>query len=278
MAPCWVFLRAALRLRFINKRLRLSVMSDRESPSKNEAQSAKWCCSNCNSDKMCCEQCGEQIELPSDEQQKAEKTKIELEKPIMAPIKFPRSLQPFENKNKLVMFIMRGLPGVGKTNFCRKMLHHYLELPLDVDGDGKVTTPMTAKLFHLYLGYILSTNDYFTTVNTNTGKITYDYNKWNVVEYHEKNKKRAERQVEFKITPLFIDNTNMEKWEITPYEGIAHEHGYNVVIVDPEALYEEGSPLRKVMRSITWLYANRNDRNIPLTTFQRLNDRFKQWQ
>jgi hypothetical protein len=97
------------------------------------------------------------------------------------------------------------------------------------------------------------------SAHTSSGLRPDDYNKCNVVKYHEKNKKRAKQQADFKITPLFIDNTNMTKGEIEPYEKIGHNYGYHVVIVQPEALYEEGSPLRKVMRNITWLYANRND-------------------
>ncbi|NXX92200.1 N4BP2 protein, partial [Centropus bengalensis] len=86
-----------------------------------------------------------------------------------------------------VLVLLRGVPGSGKTYLARALLE---------DNPG---------------GIVLSTDDYFYKHGQ------YHYDPDCLGEAHDWNRKRAKEAFEMRITPIIIDNTNIQAWEMKPY-------------------------------------------------------------
>ncbi|XP_066910345.1 NEDD4-binding protein 2-like 1 [Clytia hemisphaerica] len=112
------------------------------------------------------------------------------------------SIEDILSSSKL-LFILRGLPGSGKTTRA-------MELTNDAT-----------------LGVILATDDFFTKDGV------YTYNKKMIGKAHQWNQERTKLSMEACITPICIDNTNTQKFEMKPYVLMADKYGYQVSIVEP---------------------------------------------
>tara|TARA_Y100000034_G_scaffold96097_1_gene116927 strand:+ start:31 stop:489 length:459 start_codon:yes stop_codon:yes gene_type:complete len=100
-----------------------------------------------------------------------------------------------------VMYIVRGLPGSGKSSLAKKLSGPH--------------------------GQSFSTDDFFMVGDE------YQYNEERIVEAHQWNIERAKRAAEQGISPIVIDNTNVQFWHFQPYVDIAEEFGYQVKIEEP---------------------------------------------
>ncbi|XP_074922607.1 NEDD4-binding protein 2 isoform X1 [Chelonoidis abingdonii] len=89
-----------------------------------------------------------------------------------------------------VLVLLRGVPGSGKSFLARALLE---------DNPS---------------GIILSTDDYFYK----NGQYQYDANC--LGEAHEWNRKQAKEAFEKRISPIIIDNTNIQAWEMKPYVAL----------------------------------------------------------
>lgn len=96
-------------------------------------------------------------------------------------------------------FIMRGIPGSGKSTAARQLA-------------GKT-------------GKIHSTDDYFMK----DGK--YQFDPAQLRRNHELNFQAFKADLALGISPLIVDNTNTQKWEYQKYVDAAQEAGYDVEIV-----------------------------------------------
>ncbi|XP_048797387.1 NEDD4-binding protein 2 isoform X4 [Lagopus muta] len=81
-------------------------------------------------------------------------------------------------------------------------------------------------------GVILSTDDYFYKC----GK--YHYDAHCLGEAHEWNRKRAKEAFEMKISPIIIDNTNIQAWEMKPYVALAQQFKYKVMFREPDTWWK----------------------------------------
>lgn len=196
----------------------------------------------------------------------SQSTQQQKEYPVYQP---PKEI-PIRGRHEKVMYIVRGLPGCGKSTFCKNLLCHILELPVARDCNGNVKT--TAQIHRLCQNYIMSTDDYFTTIN-NEGNITYTYDKNAVQANHTKNKNRTKMQAELGITPLFIDNTNISLAEMVPYVKIATDAGYHVFTIEPQDFWI--TLRRNVMHNPNWLHENSNTKGIPHSVFKRMADKYE---
>ncbi|XP_069780987.1 NEDD4-binding protein 2 isoform X2 [Narcine bancroftii] len=119
---------------------------------------------------------------------------------------------PLMNRKTLVMpkvlFLMRGLPGSGKSTLARMLVQQ---------GPN---------------GIILSTDDYFYQ-NGN-----YQFNPNFIGEAHQWNQKRAKEAMEKGFTPVIIDNTNTQSWEMKPYIIMAFKHNYKVAFREPNTWWK----------------------------------------
>ncbi|TMS07765.1 NEDD4-binding protein 2-like 2 [Larimichthys crocea] len=105
--------------------------------------------------------------------------------------------QSADNNNayhsSLVLILMRGLPGSGKSTLARELLS---------------TGPS---------GLILSTDDFFAH------RDGYRYEAGLLHAAHEWNQRRAKDAMDDGRSPIIIDNTNIQAWEMKPYVQMAVE-------------------------------------------------------
>lgn len=108
----------------------------------------------------------------------------------------------------LVLVLLRGLPGSGKS---------FLARTLQEDNPS---------------GVILSTDDYFYI----NGQYQFDVKY--LGEAHEWNQNRAKEAFEKKVSPIIIDNTNLQAWEMKPYVALSQKHKYKVLFREPDTWWK----------------------------------------
>jgi NEDD4-binding protein 2 len=104
-----------------------------------------------------------------------------------------------ENRDKKELILMRGISGSGKSTIAKSLV-----------GDGK----------------IFSTDDFFMQGNR------YVFEPKNIGANHKLNQSRTEEAMKQGTSPIIIDNTNTESWEMKPYVLLADKYGYSVKIVE----------------------------------------------
>ncbi|XP_076591831.1 uncharacterized protein n4bp2l2 [Chaetodon auriga] len=149
-----------------------------------------------------------------------------------------RHCQPCENDNawhsSLVLILMRGLPGSGKSTMARELLS---------------TGPS---------GLILSTDDYFAH------RDGYRYDPGLLGAAHEWNQSRAKDAMHDGRSPIIIDNTNIQVWEMKPYVKMALDRGYKVDFCEPDTSWKfDPYELEK-----------RNKHGVPQEKIAQMMDRF----
>ncbi|XP_041373615.1 2',3'-cyclic-nucleotide 3'-phosphodiesterase-like [Gigantopelta aegis] len=107
-------------------------------------------------------------------------------------------------KDSKVMFIMRGLPGSGKSTIVRSIQSTY---------------PISA---------VCSADDYFLK----DGVYNFDPNKLGPA--HETCRLRTEQHCQSGCPVVVIDNTNVKRWEMKEYLDLALRTNYVVVLVEPQ--------------------------------------------
>ncbi|XP_018520812.1 NEDD4-binding protein 2-like 2 isoform X2 [Lates calcarifer] len=136
--------------------------------------------------------------------------------------------------SSLVLILMRGLPGSGKSTLARELLS---------------TGPS---------GLILSTDDYFAH------KDGYRYEPGLLGVAHEWNQSRAKGAMHDRRSPIIIDNTNIQAWEMKPYVKMALERGYRVDFCEPDTSWKlDPYELEK-----------RNKHGVPQEKITQMLDRF----
>ncbi|KYO26403.1 NEDD4-binding protein 2-like 2 isoform B [Alligator mississippiensis] len=98
-------------------------------------------------------------------------------------------------------------------------------------GQGK-TTVSRVLLGQSRDGVVFSTDDYF---NQQDG---YTYNAGQLGDAHDWNQKRARQAMEQGKSPIIIDNTNTQAWEMKPYVETALEKGYIVEFREPDTWWK----------------------------------------
>ncbi|KAM9388344.1 uncharacterized protein LRP34_013742 [Phaethornis superciliosus] len=106
------------------------------------------------------------------------------------------------------LLILRGLPGSGKSTLSRTLLGQSCD------------------------GIVLSTDDYFRQQDG------YTYNVAHLGDAHDWNQKRAKQAMEQGKSPVIIDNTNTQAWEMKPYVQVALEKGYRVEFHEPDTWWK----------------------------------------
>ncbi|XP_075050912.1 NEDD4-binding protein 2 isoform X2 [Mixophyes fleayi] len=107
-----------------------------------------------------------------------------------------------------VLILLRGAPGSGKSTLGRLLLEQ---------------NPA---------GVILSTDDYFSQ----NGQYQYDVSC--LGDAHEWNHKRAKGAFEKTVSPIIIDNTNLQGWEMKPYVSMAMKYKYKVTFREPDTWWK----------------------------------------
>ncbi|CAB1422209.1 unnamed protein product [Pleuronectes platessa] len=137
--------------------------------------------------------------------------------------------------SSLVLILLRGLPGSGKSTLARELLS---------------TGPS---------GVILGTDDYFAHEDD------YCYEPFLLGEAHEWNQKRAQDAMNDRRSPIIIDNTNIQAWEMKPYVKMALERGYQVDFCEPDTSWKLDP----------YELQRRNKHGVSQEKIARMLDRFK---
>ncbi|XP_064827240.1 NEDD4-binding protein 2-like 1 [Oncorhynchus masou masou] len=145
-----------------------------------------------------------------------------------------------QNRYMKKLFILRGLPGVGKTEKANELWDKYARLGLK--------------------GEIFSTDRYHERSN---------YIKENFHRNHQQNREDVFKAMNRGVDPIIVDNTNISLWEMWPYihMGIAQKN-YDIRMVE----LPEGYPQKKI--SINKLY-RRCHGNIPKRKFRSFEVRWE---
>ncbi|XP_051881471.1 NEDD4-binding protein 2-like 1 isoform X2 [Pristis pectinata] len=134
------------------------------------------------------------------------------------------------------LYLLRGLPGSGKSTLARNLKHQFR---------GAV---------------ILSTDDYFIRQDG-----SYLFEKYLLDEAHEWNHERAKSAMRQGKSPIIIDNTNIQAWEMKPYVVMAQENGYDVKFREPD------TPWKFDIRKLTRI----NIHGVPRETIERMKERYE---
>ena len=130
---------------------------------------------------------------------------------------------------------MRGLPGSGKSTKARQLAGE------DVD--------------------IFSTDDFF--INPDSGK--YEFNPKLLGQHHAANVRRTEEAMKNGVSPVVVDNTNTQFFEMKQYVKLAQQYGYSVDFHEPDT---------------SWAWdvaelAKRNTHGVPDFAIQKMKDRWQ---
>ncbi|KAM4859954.1 uncharacterized protein RHO17_014837 [Thomomys bottae] len=112
------------------------------------------------------------------------------------------------NKLQKLLILLRGLPGSGKTTLSRILLSQSRD------------------------GIVFSTDDYFHHQDG------YRYNVNQLGDAHDWNQNRAKQAIDQGRSPVIIDNTNTQAWEMKPYVEMAIGKGYRVEFHEPETWWK----------------------------------------
>lgn len=139
--------------------------------------------------------------------------------------------------NEKVLYILRGLPGSGKSSLAKSIIG-----------------------CHNGYGIIHSTDDYFMINNE------YRYDSKKIQDAHLYNQDRCRNSCKNGISPIIIDNTNVRRWEAKPYVEIAQFFNYKIVIREPETSWWKVRDVEEMSR--------RTLHNVPITTIKKM---LKSW-
>lgn len=145
------------------------------------------------------------------------------------------------SKGYKVMVLMRGCPGSGKSYQATNILKMCYK-NADVDE------------------FIFSTDKFFTNKHTNK----YNFNRSKIAQAHQWNLEKVKNAVFNEITPVIIDNTHVEAWEMEDSIKLGVNNGYWIEILEPISEWAwEGTELAK-----------KNVHNVSLNTILRFVHRY----
>jgi predicted kinase len=132
-----------------------------------------------------------------------------------------------------VLVVLRGIPGSGKSYTSQ-----------EISGDSN---------------NIFSTDDYFMQ----GGNYVFDPSK--LPTAHRWNQQRAIEAMDAGVTPIIIDNTNVQAWEAKGYVQAAIDRGYRIEIREPETPWKfDAEELAK-----------RNQHGVPIEAIKRMLSRWE---
>uniref|UniRef100_A0AC11B5A2 NEDD4 binding protein 2 like 1 n=1 Tax=Ovis aries TaxID=9940 RepID=A0AC11B5A2_SHEEP len=148
----------------------------------------------------------------------------------------PRGTPPRRHSFRKHLYLLRGLPGSGKTTLARQLQHDFPR------------------------ALIFSTDDFFFREDG-----AYEFNPDFLEEAHEWNQKRARKAMRNGISPIIIDNTNLHAWEMKPYAVMALENNYEVIFREPDTRWKFN----------VQELARRNIHGVPREKIHRMKERRK---
>ncbi|XP_034243411.1 uncharacterized protein LOC117646511 isoform X2 [Thrips palmi] len=149
-----------------------------------------------------------------------------------------RKVRWYIENGKRIMILMRGCPGSGKSYLAQGLVLSYGGKPKD---------------------YVFSTDDYFMKRNG------YDFHPAQLSEAHQWNQTRVLKKVREGLSPVIVDNTNTQLWEMTLYASMAVNYGYLIEILEPDTPWF--SKLNELFK--------RNKHGVPRENLRNMLDRYE---
>lgn len=131
-----------------------------------------------------------------------------------------------------VMVLMRGCPGSGKSYQATNIL-----------GQCYENTNVNE--------FIFSTDNFF--INKHTGRYCFNRSKLNIA--HQWTYENVQKAVQNEVTPVIIDNTNTEAWEMEVYVKLGVNNGYWIEIIEPnsEWAWNEEELFKKNVHNVPYI-------------------------
>ncbi|XP_056417865.1 NEDD4-binding protein 2-like 1 [Hyla sarda] len=148
----------------------------------------------------------------------------------------PTQQRPPPSRFTKHIYLLRGLPGSGKSSLARKLKKEFPS------------------------ALVFSTDDYFLMEDG-----SYIYNPDLLLDAHKWNQKRARKAMSKGRTPIIIDNTNILAWHMKPYAVMALENGYGVIFLEPNTHWK--FDVRELAR--------RNSHGVPREKIQRMKNAYE---
>ncbi|KAG6447770.1 hypothetical protein O3G_MSEX005137 [Manduca sexta] len=153
-----------------------------------------------------------------------------------------RQIIAYHNQGARVLIILRGAPGSGKTFLAKQII--------------EMTIGST---YHAYKKHTFSTDDFFVT------RGQYQYDKSRLSDAHTWNQNRVRLELCKGLSPVIVDNTNIELWEMEPYVRQGVQNGYYIEVVEPNTYWaKKANQLCK-----------RNVHNVPFATIKRMLENYQ---
>jgi len=122
------------------------------------------------------------------------------------------------------LYIMRGPPGIGKTQYAMQQLADYADFEAEEETAARLT-------------HVCAADDFFEVFKEDGSLYQFELSK--IESYHRRNEVRARLAMEAGIHPIFIDCVNAKLWEMRSYVMLADRLGYVVNIVEPHEICEK---------------------------------------
>jgi len=168
------------------------------------------------------------------------------------------------------LIILRGPPGTGKTHYAQKELS---QETMDTEGLGQ------GEVLARRLAHICSTDDFFMQFKGASADMHYMFNAQNLEAANCMNEARVRLAMEIGIDPLFVDNPNMQLWELQPYVMLADRMGYVVSVISPAEIDGAWSEINHLLlrvqdkhKGTTEKYAGRAALETMINSFESLPD------
>lgn len=139
------------------------------------------------------------------------------------------------------LIIMRGVPGSGKSYLAKQLL-------LTMCPDASVEK------------HVLSTDDFFYNA-----KNVYKFDKFRLDQAHLWNQNRALQAMQQGISPIFIDNTNVEVHHMYSYVKDGVHNGYIIEVLEPNTPWAKKANL----------LAEKNTHQVPIGTIRRMLEKYQ---
>ncbi|XP_063362656.1 uncharacterized protein LOC134651475 [Cydia amplana] len=151
-----------------------------------------------------------------------------------------KQIVEYHNKGSRTLILMRGLPGSGKSSLARQLVE-------------TMCPGMN------YKSFIFSTDDFFM----HRGR--YEFQKYMLPEAHLWNQNKVQEAIGRGLSPIFVDNTNVEIRHMEPYVRAGLRGGYIIEVLEPN------TPWAKKVGHL----ARKNSHDVNISTLKRLLDSFQ---
>lgn len=147
------------------------------------------------------------------------------------------------NQGYRVFIIMRGAPGSGKSNLAKKVLEMTVGSGIDI-----------------YKTHIFSADDFFIV------RGQYQFQKSLLPEAHARTQNHVSVAANDGVSPIIVDNTNIELWEMEPYARNAIKNGYFLDVLEPNTAWAKNAHQLSKM----------NIHNVPKATISRMLNNYQE--